>query len=66
MIEIDSAGLKAGLKHLGLEVDDGVAEKFVRYAALLVRWNKTYNLTAISNASDVLTHHLLDSAAGAE
>ncbi len=63
MIEIDSTGLKAGLKHLGLEVDDGVAEKFVRYAALLVRWNKTYNLTAISNASDVLTHHLLDSAA---
>lgn len=63
MIEINSAGLKAGLKHLGLEVDESVADKFLRYAALLVRWNKTYNLTAISNASDVLTHHLLDSAA---
>ena len=49
MIEINSAGLKAGLKHLGLEVDESVADKFLRYAALLVRWNKTYNLTAISN-----------------
>jgi len=29
----------------------------------LTRWNKTYNLTAITNREQMLTHHLLDSLA---
>ena len=34
-----------------------------RYAALLMRWNRVHNLTAIETPADVLTHHLLDSLA---
>ena len=30
---------------------------------LLLKWNKVYNLTAIRRPEEVLTHHLLDSAA---
>lgn len=33
------------------------------YSALLYKWNKTYNLTSITNNDDVLTHHILDSLA---
>lgn len=29
----------------------------------LMRWNRTYNLTAITNPEQMLTHHLLDSLA---
>ena len=39
------------------------SRQLAAYAALLLRWNKTYNLTAIRHEDEVLTHHLLDSAA---
>lgn len=32
-----------------------------KYSELLFKWNKTYNLTAITDKDDVLTHHILDS-----
>ena len=33
----------------------------LRYLALLQKWNKVYNLTAIRDSEQMLTHHLLDS-----
>ena len=33
----------------------------LRYLALLQKWNKVYNLTAIRDPEQMLTHHLLDS-----
>ena len=33
------------------------------YVALIEKWNKVYNLTAVRDPADMLTHHLLDSLA---
>ena len=37
-------------------------DRLCRFAELLGKWNKVYNLTAITSDADILTHHLLDSA----
>jgi len=57
------ADVAAGAVELGLVLTAGQAESLSRYAALLVRWNAVHNLTAISAADAVLSHHLLDSLA---
>lgn len=60
-----SAGekLRAGLTEIGLELDGGVQQKLLAYLALMRKWNKTYNLTAISDENEMVIHHLLDSLA---
>ena len=41
---------------------DGVKEdKLARYAQLILKWNKTYNLTSLKNLQDIYTQHLYDS-----
>ena len=55
--------LTKGLETLGVTADSAQVEKLVRFASLLERWNKVYNLTAIRCRDEILTHHLLDSAA---
>lgn len=55
--------LRSGLADLGLENGDRVVDALAGYAALLLKWNRVYNLTAIRRPEEVLTHHLLDSAA---
>ncbi|MEY2895866.1 MAG: rRNA ((527)-N(7))-methyltransferase GidB [Pseudomonadota bacterium] len=53
--------LRAGGRALGLELDDAVVDRLLRFGALLAKWNATHNLTAIRSADELLTHHLLDS-----
>lgn len=53
--------LAAGLHELGL--DPARAEPLLVYLALLVRWNRTYNLTAVRDPRDMVAKHLLDSLA---
>jgi 16S rRNA (guanine527-N7)-methyltransferase len=53
--------LDAGLSALGL--DAALAEPLARYLALMLRWNAAYNLTAIRDAREMVTKHLLDSLA---
>ncbi len=53
--------LVAGLKELKLELDDKKISQLVQYVGLLGKWNKIYNLTAIRDTEQMLTHHLLDS-----
>jgi 16S rRNA (guanine527-N7)-methyltransferase len=55
--------LRNGLAALNLELDDGVIEPLLDYVDLLLRWNATYNLTAVRDADDVIVRHLLDSLA---
>lgn len=53
--------LSAGVDALGLEIGAEAQEKLVAYLALLAKWNRVYNLTALRNPSEWVTHHLLDS-----
>ena len=56
------ADLRAGLAALGLDAD-ALAPPLLAYLALLLRWNRTYNLTAIRDPRQMVTRHLLDSLA---
>ena len=53
--------LKSGAAELGLELKDAQFEQLIAYLALIQKWNKVYNLTAVRNPSEMLSHHLLDS-----
>jgi 16S rRNA (guanine527-N7)-methyltransferase len=55
--------LAAGLGALGLTLSDAQIEQLMDYLALLQKWNKVYNLTAVRDPAEMLTHHLLDSLA---
>jgi 16S rRNA (guanine527-N7)-methyltransferase len=48
-----------GLRTLGLPAT--LAAPLLDYLALLVKWNRTYNLTAVREPADMLARHLLDS-----
>jgi len=53
--------LDAGLAALRLDPD--LATPLLAYLALLDRWNRTYNLTAVRDPADMVARHLLDSLA---
>lgn len=53
--------LEAGLQQLGIELSPEVVDKLLAYLALLVKWNKVHNLTAVRDPEDMVTLHLLDS-----
>jgi len=55
--------LLAGLKTLKLELDASTIEQLLDYVDLLMRWNAAYNLTAVRDAGEMVTRHLLDSLA---
>lgn len=55
--------LAAGLKALALPADPGRVERLLRFLALMQKWGKTYNLTAIKDARAAVGLHLLDSLA---
>jgi len=41
----------------------GAADRLAAYLALLAKWNRTYNLTAIREPERMITHHVLDALA---
>jgi 16S rRNA (guanine527-N7)-methyltransferase len=53
-----SAAGQLGLAPTGLQI-----QALLDYQALIVKWNKVYNLTAVRDPAEMLTHHLLDSLA---
>jgi 16S rRNA (guanine527-N7)-methyltransferase len=53
--------LRAGAAELGLDVSLTQLEQLMAYLDLIQKWNKVYNLTAVRDAQEMLTHHLLDS-----
>ena len=58
-----TAVLVAGLSALELDADIEAQAKLPQYIALLDKWNRTHNLTAIRDPAQMVTHHLLDSLA---
>jgi 16S rRNA (guanine527-N7)-methyltransferase len=52
--------LQQGLEALGLALPEAALDKLLAYQALIARWNKTYNLTAVRDPQDMLVQHLLD------
>jgi len=57
------AALDRGLGELALALPAGASEKLMSYLELLAKWNKAYNLTAIRDPLQAVSHHLLDSLA---
>ena len=55
-----TASLAAGIRALGLDIDQTAQSRLLAYIALLQKWNRTHNLTAIIDPGRVVTHHLLD------
>ncbi len=56
-------GLRQGLNDLALPLDDGQVKHLLDYVDLIQKWTKVYNLTAVRDPQEMLTHHLLDSLA---
>ena len=55
--------LAQGMATLGLALSTTQRKQLTAYLALLAKWNKTYNLTAIREPHRMVTHHLLDALA---
>ncbi|SFI11725.1 16S rRNA m(7)G-527 methyltransferase [Pseudomonas guineae] len=50
-----------GARELGVELSVEQHEQLLAYLALLIKWNKAYNLTAVRNPDEMVSRHLLDS-----
>ena len=55
--------LNDGARSLGLALTDSQIRQLLDYLALIQKWNQVYNLTALRDPAEMLTHHLLDSLA---
>lgn len=55
--------LAAGVAALDLVLPAGAEAKLLAYLALLDKWNRVYNLTAVRDPERMVSHHLLDSLA---
>lgn len=55
--------LPEGLAALGIDLPDTAQQQLLAFRDLLLKWNKTYNLTALRDPAQAISHHLLDSLA---
>lgn len=55
-----AAKLAQGIVQLGLALPPPTQQRLLDYVALLQKWNKVYNLTAVREAQKMVGHHLLD------
>ena len=53
--------LDDGLSQLGLSLSGRARAQLLHYLDLLQKWNRVYNLTAIRQPGQLVSHHLLDS-----
>ncbi|TRX73802.1 16S rRNA (guanine(527)-N(7))-methyltransferase RsmG [Pseudomonas mangiferae] len=53
--------LRQGARQLGVELDATRQDRLLAYLALLIKWNKAYNLTAVRDPDEMVSRHLLDS-----
>ena len=55
--------LASGLAALDITLAAEAQHKLLAFRDLLLKWNKTYNLTALRDPAQAISHHLLDSLA---
>lgn len=53
--------LRQGAAALSVELSHTQQEQLLAYLALLNKWNKAYNLTAVRDPAEMVSRHLLDS-----
>jgi 16S rRNA (guanine527-N7)-methyltransferase len=53
--------LEQGIAALGLALDADQCRRLLGHLALIERWNRVYNLTAVRDPGQMLVQHLLDS-----
>lgn len=58
--------LVVGAEALGLALSQQQQHKLLAYLALMAKWNRTYNLTALREPAQMMSHHLLDSLAAVQ
>ncbi len=58
-----SIDLAAGITQLGMDLPETTQAQLLAFRDLLLKWNKTYNLTALRDPAQAISHHLLDSLA---
>ena len=56
-----AAELARGAAQLGVQLTSAQQEQLLAYLALLIKWNKAYNLTAVRDPDEMVSRHLLDS-----
>ncbi len=57
------ATLLAGLAALQLDLSEQQIDQLLAYQAMIAKWTQVYNLTAVRDPAEMMTHHLLDSLA---
>lgn len=55
--------LDEGLRELAIDLTDAQRRRLLDYTALIEKWNRTYNLTAVRGPVAMVSQHLLDSLA---
>ena len=60
-LDLWSAQLRDGLREMGLTLDAACQARLLDYLALLLKWNRAYNLTAVRDPREMVSRHLLDS-----
>ena len=55
--------LRTGLGKLQLDLTDQQVGQLLDYQTLIAKWTQVYNLTAVRDPEEMMTHHLLDSLA---
>ena len=58
---MDAQSMTARLAACGIDADDALSEKLLRYHALLMDWNTRMDLTAVSDEDEMLDRHYADS-----
>jgi 16S rRNA (guanine527-N7)-methyltransferase len=61
-----TCALRQGIAGMSVALPAAAIQQFADYLALLVKWNRVYNLTAVRDEASLVTHHVLDCLAVVE
>jgi 16S rRNA (guanine527-N7)-methyltransferase len=56
-------GIERAFDELSIDQDDHKQKKLLDFVSLIIKWNKTYNLTSLKKINDIYVQHIFDSLA---